>query len=84
MELLCYYYGMKPYEFWNCTFREVKMYAQANSSRDLDDFKKRITIQEETSSKLLVGSPLSNKNPKFISLYDTFKNIFNKKKDEDF
>lgn len=84
MELLCYYYGMKPHEFWNSTLREVKIYTQANSSRDLDDFKKRIMIQEETSNKLLVGNPLSNKNPKFISLYDIFKNIFNKKKDEDF
>lgn len=60
------------------------MYAQANSSRDVDNFKKQVILQEEISNKLLIGNALSNKNPKIVSLYDVFKSIFSKKKDENF
>lgn len=67
---------MKPYEFWNSTYREINLYTQANLSHNIDNFRQEIRLQEAVSSKLIMADAMSNKRPKVIPLYDTFKELF--------
>ena len=38
-----------------------------------EDFKQSIILAEATTNKIISANPLCNKNPKLISLIDTFK-----------
>lgn len=70
---------MKPKEFWNSTYREISIYAQCNLIRIIDNYKQEIKLQEAVTDKLIMADAMSNKKPKIISLYETFKNLFPKK-----
>ncbi len=76
LEPLCYYFNMKPSEFWNSTYREVNTYSQANLIRNMDNFKQEIRLQEAVTNKLILADAMSNKKPKIIPLQKTFEKLF--------
>ena len=76
LEPLCYYFNMKPSEFWNSTYREVNTYSQANLIRNMDNFKQEIRLQEAVTNKLILADAMSNKKPKIILLQKTFEKLF--------
>lgn len=76
LEPLCYYFNMKPSEFWNSTYREVNTYSQANLIRNMDDFKQEIRLQEAVTNKMILADSMSNKKPKIIPLQKTFEKLF--------
>lgn len=71
---------MKPYEFWNATFREVTKFCEANIVRTYDEFRNQIIVQEASTDKLLMGDAM-RKKPKIIPLKEMFKNLFKKQLD---
>lgn len=73
---------MKPKEFWDCTYKEVTVYCQANVCKITDDFRRQIQIQEAVSNKMIKSNPMMYKNPEVISLFSMFKEIFNQKEEE--
>ena len=76
LEPLCYYFNMKPNEFWNSTYKEINTFTQANLCRIIDDFRQEIKLQEAVTDKLIMADAMSNKKPKILSLLKTFKNLF--------
>lgn len=77
LEPLCYYFKMKPDEFWNSTYREINIYIQANLCHLMDEFKQEIKLQEAVTDKIIMADAMSNKRPQIIPLQKTFKNLFN-------
>lgn len=75
MEPLAYYFGMKPKEFWNSTYREINIYCQVNLSKVVDDFKRQIQLNEATTDKMIAINPM-RKKPKLIKLREFFQDIF--------
>ena len=73
---------MKPYEFWNSTYREITLYTQANLGRLTDQIKQEIQLQEAVTNKLIQADAMSNRRPKIISLFKTFERLFPKKEDK--
>lgn len=67
---------MKPYEFWNSTYREINLYIQSNLSYNMDMFRQEIRLQEAVSNKLIMADSMSNKKPKIIQLEKVFSNLF--------
>lgn len=82
LEPLCYYFGMKPHEFWNATYREVQVFCKANSSRITDNLKSEINVQEASTDKIILSNPLLYSRPKIQRLTDMFSNLFKKKEKE--
>ncbi|MDO4282345.1 MAG: hypothetical protein Q4D02_01800 [Clostridia bacterium] len=72
---MAYYFGMKPEEYWNSTYREISTFCQANMSRINDDFKMEIVLKEAETDKLLSGDAMRTR-PKILRLKDTFKKLF--------
>ena len=68
---------MKPFEFWNGTYREVNLFAQVQSARVIDEFKQEIQLQEAVTDKLIKASIVQEK-PKVTSLFDMFSKLFKK------
>ena len=82
MEPLCYYFSMKPNEFWNSTYREINTYTQVNLCHIIDNFKQEIQLQEAITNKLIMADAMSNRNPKIIPLQKTFERLFQENKEE--
>lgn len=82
MEMLSYYFNMKPEEFWNSTYREINMFTQANLYRILDEFKQQIQLQEAVTNKLIMADSMSNRRPKIIPLQKTFEKLFPEKEED--
>jgi hypothetical protein len=82
LEALCYYFNMKPHEFWNSTYREIKLFCQMNLIKYTDDFKLQITLQDETTNKIIKANPMLYKNPKINSLKEVFRHLFKQKEEE--
>lgn len=82
LEPLCYYFSMKPYEFWNSTYREINIYTQSNLCHITDDFKQQIKLQEAVTDKLIMADAMSNRRPKIIPLQKTFEKLFPENKEE--
>lgn len=74
---------MKPNEFWNSTYREINIYTQSNLCHIIDDFKQEIKLQEAVTDKLIMADAMSNRKPKIISLYKTFKKLFPENKENE-
>lgn len=70
---------MKPYEFWNSTYREINIYTQSNICHIIDDLRQEIKLQEAVTDKLIMADTMSNKKPKIISIQEKFKNLFPQK-----
>lgn len=83
LEPLCYYFSMKPKEFWNSTYREINLYTQANLCHKIDDLKQEIQLQEAVTNKVIMADAMSNRKPKIISLYQTFERLFPENKQEE-
>lgn len=81
LEPICYYFNMKPYEFWNSSYKEVNVYAQSNLCHITDRFKQEIQLQEAVTNKMIMADAMSNKRPKVVSLQETFESLFPKKDD---
>lgn len=75
LETLSYYFGMKPHEFWNCRYSEIKMYCQANLAKRNDDLRNQINLQELATNKLIVGDCM-NQDSKIIYIRDNYKELF--------
>lgn len=75
METLSYYFGMKPSEFWNSTYREISVYCQVNLSKVIDDFKRQIQLYEASTDKIIAINPM-RKKPKLIKLKEVFRDLF--------
>lgn len=81
LEPLCYYFNMKPNEFWNSTYREINIYTQSNLCHITDTFKQEIQLQEAVTNKMIQADAMSNRRPKIIPLQKTFEKLFPKKED---
>lgn len=76
-EPLAYYFGMKPNEFWECTYREVELFCEINSIRKNEQFKSDIVLQEAVTNKLIQADGMTmGKRAKTIPLKKMFKNLF--------
>lgn len=67
---------MKPNEFWNCRYSEIKKYCQANLARKNDSLIEKIDLQEAVTNKLIVGDCM-NPNAKIMLIRDNYKELFN-------
>ncbi len=67
---------MKPHEFWDCTYREAKLYVQSLSLQREENYKRLIVLFENSIDKLIAGDVM-RKHPKRISLIrDIYKEHF--------
>lgn len=73
--MFAYYWGMKPHEFWNCRYSEIKNYCQANLAKKNDDLIDAINLQEAATNKLIAGDCM-NQNAKVILIRDNYKELF--------
>lgn len=73
---------MKPFEFWNSTYREVNLFSKMNLIKITDDFKLEVTLQDETTNKMIKADPFLNNKPKIKSLKEIFINLFKQKEEE--
>lgn len=72
---------MKPHEFWSCTYREAKLYAESIRKQLTDDKKEQIILFEALGTKLVAGTNFKkSKNINLIT--DTFKNLFKEELEE--
>lgn len=67
---------MKPCEFWNCTYREAKLYVQSFFNQKNNEIKAQIQLLDALSDKLLTSNPQIVKKPKYNRLTDIFKKLF--------
>lgn len=74
-ELLAYYFGMKPREFWECTYREVVVFCEVGSIRKNECFKSDVVLQEAVTNKL-IGADGMSKRPKVVPLRKMFGELF--------
>lgn len=82
MEPLCYYFGMKPSEYWNITYKEANLFCMANSCKMTDDLRREINVQEAVSDKLIQSNPFLYEKPKIPRLIEIFKDLFKKEEKE--
>lgn len=69
---------MKPHEFWDSTYRDVKLYVESRSSQIEFELKSQIKLADELGDKLNNFSMICKK-PKNISLIeDVYKELFEK------
>lgn len=74
-EPLCYYFDMKPQEFWNSTYREINIYIQTHLIKIVDDLKRKINLQEAVTNKLIRADSM-NKRSKIVPIRDSYKDLF--------
>lgn len=67
---------MKPQEYWNSTYREITVFIKANLIKNTDNYRQQIRLEEESTNKLILADAMSQKRPKIVSLFKTFKNLF--------
>lgn len=72
---------MKPNEFWNCRYSEIKTYCQANLARKNDNLIEAIDLQEAVTNKLIVGNCM-NPDAKIILIRDNYKELFDAQQEE--
>lgn len=73
---------MKPFEFWNSTYREVNLFSKMNLIKITDDFKLEVTLQDESTNKMIKSNPFLYDKPKIKSLKEIFINLFKQKEKE--
>ena len=67
---------MKPREFWDCTYREAKLFVESRSSQKELEIKNNIMLAENLGNKLISASMVSKK-PKNINLIkDVYSDFF--------
>lgn len=73
---MAYRCGMKPSEFWDCTYREIRLYVQSFLLQKKEEMLWQAELMEGLSDKLLFSNPNIVKHPKKIRILDTFKEMF--------
>lgn len=81
LEILCYYFGMKPNEFWDCKYSEIVLFCQIRLIRLYDDLRSEINLQEAVTNKLIAGDCM-NQNSKILLIKDNYKELFEVEKEE--
>jgi hypothetical protein len=76
VELLAYYFDIKPAEFWNGKYLEINAYCQIHLAKAIDDLKREINLQEAITNKLIRADSMS-KNPKIELIRNNYKELFN-------
>lgn len=66
---------MKPFEFWNSTYREINVFIQVHLIKIKDDIKREINLQEAVTNKLIRADSMS-KRPKIIPIRNSYKELF--------
>ena len=66
---------MKPREYWDSTYREVRIYVQTHLVKIIDNLKREINLQEAVTNKLIKADSMS-KNPKIELIRDNYKDLF--------
>lgn len=66
---------MKPQEFWNGSFKEINLYCQVHLTRQIDELRQEINLQEAVTNKLISGDCM-NQNAKIILIRDSYKELF--------
>lgn len=82
LEPLCYYFYMKPDEFWNSTYRQINIFIQSNLCHVMDNFRQEIRLQEAVTDKIIMADAMSNRRPKIIPLQKTFEGLFPKQEEK--
>lgn len=82
LEPLCYYFSMKPTEFWNSTYRELNLFIQSNLCHIMDEFRQDIRLYEAATDKIIMADAMSNRRPKIIPLQKTFEKLFPKRQEK--
>lgn len=79
LEPLAYYFGIKPKEFWNSTYREMYLYCEMQFIKNTESFKQEVILQEAVTNKMIQADSM-NKKPKVVPLQKVFKELFKKQK----
>lgn len=67
---------MKPHEFWDSTYREVKLFVESRSLQLEQEYKNDIQLVENLGNKL-IGAGMTSKNPKNVNLIkEVYKDLF--------
>ncbi len=67
---------MKPHEFWDSTYRDVKLYVESRSLQLEDEEKNNIWLMENLGNKL-IGAGMTAKSPKNLNLIkEIYKDLF--------
>ena len=72
---------MKPSEFWNGRFLEIKIYCEINLARTTDNLKREINLQEAVTNKLIAGDCM-NQNAKIVLIRDSYPELFKEMEEE--
>lgn len=73
---------MKPHEFWNCTYREVKLFYESNLEQEEYRKKSDIMLAENMANKLINGLNFGKK--KRVSLItDCYYDLFSDEIEEE-
>lgn len=81
VEPLAYYFNIKPHEFWDGSFKEINLYCQVHLTKQIDELKKEINLQEAVTNKLISGDCM-NQNAKIILIRDSYKELFEIEEEE--
>ena len=67
---------MKPHEFWDSTYKEVKLYVESRSLQLRREYKNDIQLVENLGNKL-ISAGMTSKNPKNINLIkEIYRDLF--------
>lgn len=67
---------MKPHEFWDSTYGEVKLYVESRSFQLEFEFKQQVQLLENFGNKI-ISTGMTVKHPKNIDLIrDIYKDLF--------
>ncbi len=67
---------MKPHEFWDSTYDEVKLYVESRSFQCEFEIKQQVQLLNNLGNKL-IGAGMTAKSPKNIDLIkDIYKDLF--------
>lgn len=72
---------MKPYEFWNSRYSEIKAYCQIHFVKIIDELKREIDLQEAVTNKLIAGDCM-NQNAKMITIKEQYKELYEIEEEE--
>lgn len=67
LEPLAYRFGVKPNEFWDSTYREMKLYVESRSTQYDLETKNNIMLANNLGNKL-ISAGMTSKKPKNIDL----------------
>lgn len=76
LEPLAYRFEVKPQEFWNSTYREMKLYVESRSSQFDLGMKQFIMLAENLGNKLIKAGMTSKKPENTNMIKDIYGDLF--------